>query len=150
MTTDRFQGDPKLTLNEEGSALTYVGGQPVMDGGIENAIFISLFTEPGWAGNYLLQDENQKIGSRFEAALRQPLTISALNDIRDAAEKALNWMVDSGLASRVTASVSNPSDNRVQVVIVVEYPGKDLDAFLALKNAQNWIIQKIDPANLRV
>jgi phage gp46-like protein len=148
--TDRFQGDPKMTLNEEGSALTFVGGQPIMDGGIENAIFISLFTRPGWSGNFLIEDPNQQVGSNFEATLNQPITVSALNEIRDAAEKALQWMVDSGLASRVTAAVSNPSSGRIQTVVLVEYPGKDLEAFLALKNAQNWIIQKIDPANLKV
>jgi phage gp46-like protein len=148
--TDRYSGDPRLVLNEEGSALVFKGGQPVMDGGIEGAIFITLFTRPGWSGNFLISDTNQQIGSIFEQALNQPITVSALNDIRDAAEKSLKWMVDSGLASRVTAAVTNPDALRIQTVILVEYPGKDLDAFLALKNAQNWIIQKIDPANLRI
>jgi phage gp46-like protein len=146
----RYEGDPKMTLDEEGSALTFRGGQPVMDGGIENAIFISLFTKPGWSGNFLIQDPNKQVGSNFENTLEQSITVSSLNEMRDGAEKALKWMVDSGLTSRVTAAVTNPSSNRVQVVILVEYPGKDLDAFLALKNSQNWIIQKIDPANLKV
>ncbi|MCK5603583.1 phage GP46 family protein [Candidatus Pacearchaeota archaeon] len=141
-----------MTLDENGSALTFLGGQPVMDGGIENAIFISLFTrkDPNWAGNFLITDPNQQIGSDFEETLNQPINFESLNNIRTAAEAALKWMVDSELASRVTANATNPTGTQIQIVVLVEYPGKDLEAFLANKFAENWIIQKIDPANLRV
>ena len=41
---DRFQGDPRLVLTEEGSEIIWKGGQPVLDQGVENVVLIDLFT----------------------------------------------------------------------------------------------------------
>jgi phage gp46-like protein len=56
-----YDGDPRIFMDDgDGSYLLFKGGQPVMDSGLENAVFISLFTtlDPpesvlGWCGNYL-------------------------------------------------------------------------------------------------
>lgn len=144
-----LQGDPRLFLDEEGSRLVFRGGQPVMDRGIENAVLISLFTKRGWCGNVFFRDPNQQVGSDFQAATAQPITLSALNDIRDAAEKALQWMVGSGIASNITATVTNPRSNWLDIAILVQPPGQDINILLLQKHGLNWIFQKIDPAYLR-
>ena len=57
--TDIFSGDPYLTLGPDGSRLHYIGGQPVMDQGLENLAMISIFSGEEWAGNTLIKDVDQ-------------------------------------------------------------------------------------------
>lgn len=141
-----FDGDPKLILNENGSELIFTGGQPVMDAGLENLALISLFTRTGWVGNDLFPDPNQKIGSNFEESTNQPITLNALNDIRDAAIKALT----DPIFGNVTVNVTNPNGYNINVQIIIEPPGQDIQELLISKNGINWQSQAIDPANRRV
>ncbi len=146
----RFEGDPKIILDENGADLVFKGGQPVMDAGLENAVVISLFTAKDWAGNTFFKDPNQQLGSDFEEKANQSITVSSLNDTRNAAEKALQWMVDSGIASRISVIVKNPRSNWLDIGIVVEPPGKDKFILIISRKSLNWVYQKIDPAYLKV
>lgn len=148
--SDMYQGDPKLTLDENGADLTFKGGQPVMDQGLENAVLISLFSRKGWTGNVLVSDPNQKVGSDFEEKVNQSITISVLNDIRQAGIRALQWMIDSGLASNIEIEVTNPTAKNLRVVILIQPPGQDIKVLLLTKHGLNWLAQSLDPANLKV
>lgn len=146
MNVDVFQGDPRLILDVDGSRLQFTGGQPLLDPGVENLALISLFTSRGWPGNDLFADPNQQIGSDFESAARQPITIQSLNDIRDAAEKAL----DNPAFGKITVDVSNPTGSRIDVKIVIEPPGADLMTLLLTKHSLNWQLQATSPAYRRI
>jgi len=148
--TDRFEVDPKLTLDENGADLTFEGGQPVMDAGLENAALISLLSEPGWFGNAFFDDPDERVGSRFLAETRKPLSIDSVNAIRKAALADLDWIVKSSLASEVQAIVRNPEAKKIETIVIIRPPGKDIQALVLEKNGINWINQTIDPANLRV
>lgn len=148
--TDRYQGDPKLTVDENGANLVFKGGQPEMDRGLENAALISLHTRPGWCGNVLFRKPEQRIGSKFEETCEQPITLSSLGNIRNAAKAALQWMIDTKLALRIEAAISNPTGRRLQTLVVIFPPSRELAVLLLAKNGLNWIAQKLDPANLRV
>ena len=139
-----------MTLDEEGANLTFKGGQPVMDRGLENAALISLHTRPGWAGNILQRKPEEQIGSQFEKALEQPITLTSFIGVRNAALQALQWMIDIRTASTVDARVSNPSGRQVDTAVLIKPPSQDPIILLQTKNGINWISQKIDPANLRV
>ncbi len=141
-----FQGDPRLILGVNGSRLQFTGGQPLMDQGLENLAMISLFTSPGWPGNDLLSDPNQKIGSDFESSTHQPITLQALYDIRDAAVKALS----NPAFGIVTAEVTNPNGHRIDVRILIQPPGQDIRTLLLTKNGLNWQAQAFIPANQEV
>lgn len=147
--TDRFQGDPKITLDERGSNMVFKGGQPEMDRGLENAVFISLFTKPGWVGNILFKDKNQKIEPSFLDMVDQPITITMLNDVANAAERDLQWMIDADVATLITARASNPRNDWIDVAILIKPPTDDPVVLLAKRNGVNWTLQKIDPAYLR-
>lgn len=140
--SDIFQGDPRLFLNADGSSLIFRGGQPIMDKGLENFVLISLFTKKGWFGNSIVR-ERYHIGSDFEEALNQPITIDSFNNIRIAAEKAL----DHPSIGKITVNVSNPINFRLDVLIRIEPPGQPEENFLLTKDGLNWFFQKIDPAN---
>lgn len=148
--SDRYQGDPKMILDEQGSDLVFRGGQPVMDRGLENAALISLQTRPGWAGNILFRKPSEKIGSKYELSLEQPITITSLNTVRNAAKEALQWLLDQKIASKIEVAVSNPTGQRTKTIAIISPLSRDLLILLLTKNGMNWIAQKLDPANLRV
>ena len=143
--TDIYQGDPALTLTPNGATLTYIGGQPVLDAGLENQAQISLFTAEGWAGNFLFDDADQHIGSDFETIARQAITISGLALIEKSAERALG----SDIFGTVRAVASNPQSWQRDVLINVQPPGEDRQTILLTSNGQNWINQAESPAHER-
>jgi phage gp46-like protein len=147
---DRFQGDPKIFITIDGAEMVFVSGQPLMDGGLENAVNISLLTKKGWYGNFLIDDPNKRVGSRYLVAVHQSITLSMLVDSSNAIKQALQWMVDSGIASNVEGVVSNPDGKQLQSIATVEPPGKDIEVLLLTKNGTNWIVQKLDPASGKV
>jgi hypothetical protein len=104
-----------------------------------------LFTEPGWAGNTLFDEIDQQAGSKFEEISRQPITLQMLNDLRNAAENAL----DNPAFGNVEVSINNPSGYRLNVTITLSPPGQDIKTLLLTKNGLNWIAQALDPAHLR-
>jgi len=148
MTFNRFQGDPAIKITESGASMKFIGGQPVMDQGLENAVTISLFTKPGWWGNALIRDDNKKIGADFER-VRVTVDLQTINDYADAARQALKWMKDSNLASRVEVTVTNPRTDWIKTQIDIYPPGQDLQSLLFLKNGLNWISQAVNPAHKR-
>ena len=119
-----------------------------MDQGLENAVTISLFTKPGWWGNTLLKNENQKIESDFEQ-VRTVIDVQTINDYRDAAEKALEWMRTVNLASRIEVTVTNPKTDWIKTQINIFPPGQDVQTLLFLKNGLNWLSQAQFPAHER-
>jgi phage gp46-like protein len=147
---DRFQGDPKMVLDADGADLVIRGGQPIMDQGLENTALISLHTREGWCGNIFARKPEQRIGSKFELALEQPITLTSLNSVRTAALNALQWMVDTRVAAGVDVAVSNPSGAMTKTLAVITPPSRDPLILLNTKNGSNWINQKLDPANVKV
>ena len=134
---NRFEGDPLLTLSEDGSTITYIGGNPIMHQGLSNLVLISLFTRGGWVGNTFLKDVNQKIGSDFLYYCSQPITLSSLNDIRQAAELALK----NPALGKVTVTVKNISSNRLDIKILIQPPSGNFTELLLTKNGLNWQAQ---------
>ncbi|MCK5644064.1 MAG: hypothetical protein KAJ19_24915, partial [Gammaproteobacteria bacterium] len=141
-----FQGDPYLYITENGSTIKVVGGQPIMDTGIENHIMISLFTRPGWWGNVLTDKKDEKIGSNFEEEASKAVTLTSLNRVRQAALSAL----DSPLFGSVDVEVNNPSFSTLKVVITVHPPTDDAKQLTLIKNGINWILQTKEPTYLKV
>jgi len=148
--SNRFQGDPRIILTEDGSTLRFKGGQPVMDGGLENVPLILLFTAEGWAGNDLFDDPNQKIGSDFEEVASRAITISSLNDTREAAERALAPMIASNLASKIDVTVTNPSSRNLKMTVLITPPGGNVRELLLTRHGTNWLVQANDPAHKRL
>jgi len=144
--TDIYSGDPKLVLTVNGSKLVYIGGQPVMDQGLENLAFLSLFVPPGWAGNTLVDDPEEILGSDFITSAKGPITLSKLSQIEQSAVKALSDPV----FGQVTATATNPIGSRVNVDILIEPPVGDELALRLLRNGQNWVFQKLNPAHERI
>ena len=142
-----FTGDPRIFISENGASFRFIGGQPVMDAGLENYAIISLFTRKGYWGNKLVSDPNKKIGSDFEKTAELPITVSNMNKLKRVAESALSVMVTSCAAESVEVDVSNPSGYQKAVKILITPPGgRDPVAVLLSKNGKNWEFQADNPA----
>jgi phage gp46-like protein len=141
-----FQGDPYIVITNNGATFVYKGGQPVLDEGIENQALISLFTKKGWPGNYLYDNEAERIGSDFEELSRGAITLSKLALIEKTAENAL----DAEIFGTVTATATNPESWIVAVRILIEPPGGREFELNLVSNGQNWINQADNPAHKRV
>ncbi len=145
MNKNRFEGDPKIIVTPDGWTVQYIGGQPVMDQGLENVATISLLTKENWVGNIFLT-EKQKIGSSVRRISAGAITLLKLNDIRQAAEKAL----DIAVFGNVEAEVLNPVSSYIKLNILIQPPGRDIEKLTLERNGQNWINQALNPAYRRL
>lgn len=139
-----YEGDPKIIVTQNGITLRYIGGQPVMDQGLENQVVIQLITEENWTGNIFLP-QRRRIGSAVRRIARGAITLMKLNDIRQAVIAALR----SNAFGNIEAVVTNPESNYVKVVITIQPPGESSQEIILLKNGQNWINQASNPAYIR-
>jgi phage gp46-like protein len=127
-----------MSLDKYGSDIVFVGGTPTMHKGLTNAVLISLFTMPGWVGAKLVGCEGL-LGSEFQNACSASLTVSSMNRIRQAAEKALSWVVGT-----VEVRVSNPTGSRLTVIAVISPPGNSREktvSFILSKEGLHWYYQ---------
>lgn len=143
---NRFQGDPMIAITPDGATMKFISGQPIMDGGFSNAVIISLHTRKNWWGNILFDTESEKIGSDFEKTCLEPIvSLSSINNITDAAEKALKWMKNDSIASDINITVTNPKADNIRTEIIITPPGQDAEKLLFIKNGINWIGQVNNP-----
>lgn len=151
MSYNRFQGDPSVKITADGAKMSFIGGQPVMDQGIENCTSISLFTKSGYWGNILFKEESKKIGSDFQKVSNEPIVnLKSVNAVTNEIDKALSWMKDTKLASDISVNVVNPKVDEIKTSITIYPPGRDSQTLLFLKNGLNWISQAQNPAHERM
>ncbi len=141
-----FSGDPRIFINDNGASLTFKGGQPVLDAGLENAVIISLFTKPGYWGNLLRDNDTEQIGSDFEETAALPVSVSNMRKLQRVTEKALEWLKSARVASDVEVTISNPSQSYINVAVLVTPYGSTPTEILLAKSGKNWIFQADNPA----
>jgi phage gp46-like protein len=147
-----YEGDLKIILTENGATCSYMDGQPVMDAGLENSANISLFTRNKsratnreWYGNKFFRGERQ-IGSDFEAATDQPITLSSINRV----ERASNSALRSSAYGTVETDVVNPNGSQYNVTVKLTPPAADATTLLLARYGGAWVQQITDPAYRRV
>lgn len=149
MVFDPRQGDLGLFNTLNGGNITVTNGEPVMDQGLETAVYLSLegSGDRDWFANeYLLPA--QQITSRF-AKYRQGRELSSgvIATSEDLIKQDLQWLVDVKAASKVDATMSIIARNRVEIRVTVDIDGKTLP----LSPFQlNWKAQEEYPLNTRV
>jgi phage gp46-like protein len=148
----QYDGDPRIEIEENGAEIYFVGGQPIMDRGLENAAIISLFTDEDWAGNALLTGPGEAIGSKFEKqATEEAITLTTLDTLAELAKAALAWMITLKVAGAIDAALSNPTGRQIEGTLTITPPGGGSATALALtRNGPNWTAQKTDPAYARL
>ncbi len=145
-----FDGEPRLIMTVDGTEIEIHGGQPVMDAGLENAALISLFTDPGWFGNQFLDKEYQLGDSTFGEITSGAITKTTFVTAEKEAARALQWMVDDGVASEIRATLTNRAGNGIDAEVVIVRPSGTHEQIALRKYGANWIRQSTDPAQARL
>jgi phage gp46-like protein len=119
----RFDGDIAVRPSLDGGAITIRAGQPDMEQGLSTAVYLSLYTEPGWWGNSILLPE-QRLGEEdsLEELESEPLSNKVRQDYEERARKRLAWMVSSGAAKTVTCAAVILSQFALQLTVTIEEP----------------------------
>jgi phage gp46-like protein len=128
-----YDGDPKLYETGAGADLSITEGQPVMDAGLENAVYLSIFGGSSWWGNAISRGA-EKFTSQFESVNRRTLTNATRLDAEQYAKDALAWLVTEGVAKRVTVAASMPGVGLLGLAITIEQP----DRAITVRYSINW------------
>lgn len=134
-----------LTMTIDGKVVSTTGA---MRDPLTRAVIISLFTwrralpdDPvegirwGWWGDGLDGLTNDRIGSRLWLLGREKLTLSTINRAREYAEEALQWMLDDGVASRVTVTTERRGLDALALRALIE---RDNEAPIDLRFDNAW------------
>lgn len=142
-----FQGDVAIFIDQNGADIPFIEGQPIFDGGLQNAVLISLFSDGPWIGNIFFNEKpSYSIGSNFEAITREPITLTNLNRIRNEVLNSLSWMQSENLVQEINVKVTNPNSNTINVNITLRPPGQDILELSLTSNSINWQVQASNPA----
>ena len=111
---------------------------------------ISLFTLPGWFGNHFLDGEYRVGDSDFAEIAAGSVTKTTFVRAESEAKRALQWMIDDGLASEISVQCANRSGIGVDCIVGIKAPSGTLDEIKLRRYGGNWIRQYEDPANARL
>jgi len=122
--------DVHLFHTADGGEIEYFNGQAVMSDGFEAAVYLSLFggneDDSGgdetahleWWGNKSEPDETRHYRSRTQHLVQSLPAIPAnLRRIEDAVLADLKWMLDTGLAASIEATVTMPAPKRIDIAV---------------------------------
>ena len=144
----RYQGDCAVKMTANGSTVVYKSGDPVRDGGFENPILFSLFSDDWFANVFLVGD--QKLKSRFEKAHDNPINRTTLLDIQNAGKADLNWMLQRGYFSKIEVETTAERSNTVSSFFKLYLFDETFIKLEVTKNGQNWQFQMRLPAHERL
>lgn len=114
-----MDGDPYLRPSLDGGQLDIIGGNVKLDQTLRNAVYLSLFTSPGWWGN----DFNPvPLGCNLEDAISETNSNKMRLAIIAYAENALDWLISSGFASSVHAEAVVISFKEIKLGIEIQEP----------------------------
>jgi phage gp46-like protein len=116
--------DLLLEPTPDGGDLVYQpNGDFKRTSGLENAVYLSLFTAPWW-GN-AVSEANERYTSRIPDLKQRALTNQTRLDVIQAAEDALAWMTEQGVARRIEVDAYIRSAGRLDLAVRVYEPDKD-------------------------
>lgn len=118
-----YDGDPKLYDTGDGADFLIESGQPNMDEGLENAVYLSIFGGASWWGN-CVSSSSEKLNSNFETINNRTLTNKTRQDAENYAKDALAWLVPEGVAKSVIVEAVIPSVGMLGLIITIEQPAK--------------------------
>jgi len=124
--------DVLLRQTDDGGDLVCENGLVLLTEGLETAVYLSLFggneDDPGqgdlthqfW-GNLLETDPARAYRSETQYLLKSlPLIPANLRRVEQAAQRDLQWLLDTGNATSIEVTASIPALNRMQIDVAIE------------------------------
>lgn len=143
------EGDIYLYETEDGGEISIVNGEPVMDAGLESAVYISIFGHESvtWWGNEYLK-KAERMECRFYPYIKSTgKTISTLNKAKELLKQDLTWLIDEKIADRIVIDIYSISITHISVDINIL---KDERSISKTKYGVNWLYQQTAPASGRI
>lgn len=137
---NKFEGDPKIFIDEDGARFEWINGQPVMDQWLENSFLLSAFV-PEWYGNYFFDTEEEKFKSTLLSILAQALTLDTINNAKDAIEKATKHMIDLGLVNAIDVNIYNPTGYRVTIDMTITAINGNIKLLTIANVGSQWVVR---------
>ena len=144
------QGDVLLYQTNDGGEINVVNGLIEMSGGLETAVYVSLFGgneyDDGrdknpftfW-GNLDEIDPALKYISETQFLLKElPATTGNLNRLEQAAKRDTKWLLDKKVASFINITVTIPAINSIKISIEIEAQG----LLFNFDFVENWKVLK--------
>ena len=145
MAKDLYSGDLYLFNTLNGGEISIKNGQPIMDQGLETAVFISVFSKKSWQNDINKNNISRQTNSRFEEVLSGTLTNqSRLNAIKFA-DDSLNWLKKDKIADKIEIDAFIINGSKLLTVIEIFKPGEKNS--LVFKFITNWENQETYPAH---
>lgn len=143
------EGDIYLYETENGGDITIRNGEPVMDAGLESAVYISIFGHESvtwWANEFL--KKNERLECKFYPYIKGVgKTINTLNKAKELLKLDLKWLISEKIADRIIIDLYSISVTHVSVDINIL---KDARTVLKTKYGVNWLYQQTAPASGRI
>jgi phage gp46-like protein len=134
--------DVRLRNTEDGGEIDVVSGQIQMDGGLFNAVYLSLWggnendsglpvdSNKEWWANKIEENVDRRYRSQTQNRLRSiPATPGNLIKIEDAVSADLEWMTKE-LKTTLAVTCSMPGFNRILIKIVPTIDGQQMPDIL--------------------
>lgn len=132
--------DIYLQPTEDGGQLNIINGKPEMTGGIETAVYLSLFTGPWW-GNAISESESQEYNSTIPEIINSGVVTNSVRlKIIEAAEEALQWMITDGVAERIEADAEIKTGGQIYLSVTIYEPQKTTP--VQVSYGLNWEAQE--------
>jgi phage gp46-like protein len=135
------EGDPKLIKTQDGVDFNVINGQPDMDTGLQNAVFLSLFTRPNWIGNSLAESEAEKYNADFQQILSRRLDNQTRLDAIAYAKQSLDWMIIDKVVKSISVIAEIPKTGFLAIEIKLEQNEKSV-SFIYTINWSEMIIRE--------
>lgn len=138
-TRDTQNGDLRIYPTGDGGRFIFKAGQPEMDGTLENAIYVSLFTADNWLNSISTRFEQTR-STVIQVMNRNKLTNQGRLNLIASARSALSWLTESGIASTIEVGANIVGVGKMELIITVEQPQAPRQI---LRYQLNWEQQKI-------
>jgi phage gp46-like protein len=135
------EGDIYLFHTEDGGQISFENGMPIIDGGLETTVYISLFSSLGWWGNDISQTSEQ-MNSQLETITTRTLTNQARLDAIEFTRQALQWMIDDNVAREIQIEATIISVSTLVIDIMITQPDFTL---ITTRYELNWDNELNDP-----
>lgn len=109
-------------------------GDPKLTGGLDTAVYLSLFTPPWWGNS--ISSQAERYTSTIPELYGQPLTNQTRLSVIAAARDSLQWLLDEGIAGEIEIEAEIPKAGNLYVSVTIHETGREAETTLAY--GVNW------------
>lgn len=95
-------------------------GNPELTGGLDNAVYLSLFVGPWWTNR--IEDAGLEYRSTVPEATQNVLSVSTARNVVESAQSAVEWMIERNIAAEIDIDSNIATRDRLDLRLTVREP----------------------------